>query len=290
MPRRAVEFKVDHGPILRGWITLPDTAGPHPLVIMAHGNGGHKEWSIPWVAEHFVAAGYAAIAFDYRNFGDSDGEPREEVDHVGQIEDWRTAITFGLTLPEIDPGRVAIWGTSLGGRNVLITAALDHRIKAVVAQVPAIDWTDTVLHHQHNVREREAIQKQWDDDRIARFLGKEPVYVQNQTKPGTELANFLGTLTDDEKRNWKQRLTVRSYEPTVASNADPFMHLVSPTPLLMIMVDSDVITPTHGQLQAYAKALEPKSYVLFHGRHYDVYQGLRLPATEAAIAWFDEHL
>ncbi len=290
MQQRDVEFKVEYGPILRGWLKTPEGPGPHPLIVMAHGNGGHKEWTIPWVADRFVEAGYAALAFDYRNFGDSDGEPREEVDHAGRIDDWRTAITFGLTLAEVDPARIAIWGTSLGGRDVLIVAALDRRIKAVVAQVPAIDWRDTVLHHQNNVREREALQKIWDADRLARFKGETPEYTQFQTVPGTELAAFFDTLTAADKKNWKQRLTYRSYEPSVASNALPFVHMISPTPLLMVLVDRDIVTPTQGQLEAYEKALEPKSYVLYPGRHYDVYGPLKEKATQNAIDWFDRHV
>jgi fermentation-respiration switch protein FrsA (DUF1100 family) len=291
MTEREIEFLSDGRIALRGWLKLPDGPGPHPLVIMAHGFGGHKEWTIPEVADAFADAGLAAMAFDYRNFGDSDGEPREEVDHAGQIEDWRSAITFGTTLPEIDPDRIGIWGTSLGGRNVLIAAAFERRVRAVVAQVPAIDWGTTVLYHQNNVLQREELLEAFDEDRRKRFLGEGPAYVQKQTASGTELARFFETLTEADKRNWKQRLTLRSYEPTVGSNALPFMHLISPTPLKMILVDSDIITPTASQLEAYEAALEPKSLSLFRGRHYDVYASpLKEKAIQAAREWFLEHM
>jgi pimeloyl-ACP methyl ester carboxylesterase len=171
----------------------------------------------------------AAMAFDYRNFGDSDGTAREEVDHPGQIADWQAAITFGGTLPAIDPGRIGIWGTSLGGRNVLIVAALERRVRCVVAQVPAIDWGTTVLQHQNNATQREELLRALDEDRRDRFLGAEPRYVHRQTEPGTETARFFDALTEAQRRNWKGRLTLRSYEPTVASSARPFMHLISPT-------------------------------------------------------------
>ena len=114
--RRNVEF-TSGTVVVRGWLRLPSGAGPHPLVILAHGMGGLKEWTIPDVATALVEAGIAALAFDYRNFGDSDGSPREEVDHCGQIEDWRSAISFATTLAQIDAARIGIWGTSLGGRD-----------------------------------------------------------------------------------------------------------------------------------------------------------------------------
>jgi uncharacterized protein len=278
---RPVEFLSDERIVLRGWLKLPSGAGPHPLVIMAHGFGGLKEWMIPEAADAFVQQGLAAMAFDYRNFGDSEGVPREEVDHVGQIADWRSAITYASTLAEVDPQRIAIWGTSLGGRNVLIVGGLERRLRCVVAQVPAIDWADTVMHHQNNASQREQLLSALEQDRRERFLGNEPAYVQNQTVPGTETATFFQSLTDAERRNWKGRLTLRSYEPTAASNARPFVPMISPTPLLMILVENDIITPTATQLEAYEAALEPKSLVLLPGRHYDVYHS---PLKERAIA------
>lgn len=288
---RTIEFASEERILLRGWLRLPPGEGPHPLVILAHGFGGLKEWTIPEVADALLAAGLGALAFDYRNFGDSDGTPREEVDHPGQIADWRSAITFATTLPEIDPRRIGLWGTSLGGRNVLIVGALERRVRCIVAQVPAIDWADTVLNHQHNATQRRDLLRRLEQDRRDRFLGAEPVYVENQTTPGTETASFFESLSEEQKRNWKARLTLRSYEPSVASSARPFMGMISPTPLRMILVEDDVITPTALQLEAYEAALQPKSLVLLPGRHYDVYASpLKEHAIAAAREWLAEHL
>ncbi len=98
--QRDVEFTAG-GVVLRGWLRTPDTVAPYPLVILAHGLGGLKEWTIPDVASALVDAAIAALAFDYRNFGDSDGLPWEEIDHCGQIEDWLSTI---VALPN-DEGR-----------------------------------------------------------------------------------------------------------------------------------------------------------------------------------------
>ena len=105
--QRDISFESE-GVTVRGWLRLPASAAPHPLVILAHGLGGLKEWDIPDVADALVKAGIAALAFDYRNFGDSDGAPREEVDHCGQIEDFRCALTFAGALPEIDAERIGL--------------------------------------------------------------------------------------------------------------------------------------------------------------------------------------
>ena len=69
------------GVTLRGWLYRPDrTAGPVPTVIMAHGFSAVKEMYLDAFAEVFVQAGLGALVFDNRNFGASDGEPRQEID------------------------------------------------------------------------------------------------------------------------------------------------------------------------------------------------------------------
>jgi len=47
---------------------------------MAHGFSAVKEMYLDAFAEVFAAAGLNALVFDNRNFGASDGEPRQEID------------------------------------------------------------------------------------------------------------------------------------------------------------------------------------------------------------------
>ena len=191
--RRDIEF-TSGGVTLRGWLLLPEAPGPNPLVILAHGMGGLKEWTIPDVATALVDMGFAALAFDYRNFGDSEGLPREEVDHCGQVEDWRCAITLGNTLPEIDADRIGIWGTSLGGRNVLAVAALDRRVKCVVAQVPAIAGDAMFGALMVSGGDIAAFHRALSEDRTQRALGGEPRYVIFENDPATEHGSYWGDL------------------------------------------------------------------------------------------------
>jgi hypothetical protein len=86
----------------------------------------------------FEAAGLAAIVFDNRNFGASDGEPRQEINPWQQVDDYRDAISFAQTLPETDPERIGVWGSSYSGAHVLVLGAVDRRIKCVASQVPLI--------------------------------------------------------------------------------------------------------------------------------------------------------
>src|SRR2546425_5918346 len=138
MGRTDVEFNAE-GTILRRWLYLPDGAADRvPGVVMAHGLSAVKEMYLDAFAEVFAAAGLAVLVFDNRNFGASDGEPRQEIDPWVQVRDYRHAITYAGTLPEVDAARIGIWGSSYSGGHVLVVAAIDRRVKAVVSQVPLI--------------------------------------------------------------------------------------------------------------------------------------------------------
>ena len=137
--RTDVEFRTEDGVMLRGWHYCPDRgSGPWPTVVMAHGFSAVKEMYLDRFAEAFAAAGLAALVFDTRNFGASEGEPRQESDPWRQIADYRDAITFALTRPETDGRRMGVWGSSYSGAHVLVLGATDRRIRCVASQVPLI--------------------------------------------------------------------------------------------------------------------------------------------------------
>ena len=294
---RTIEF-MSGGVAVRGWLRLPGGAGPHPLVILAHGLGGLKEWDIPAVADALVGAGIAALAFDYRNFGDSDGTPREEVDHCGQIEDFQNAITFASTLSEIDAERIGLWGTSLGGRNVLAVAALDPRVKCVFAQVPGIADMPLWLNFGAQLFSGGDVAKFHRDraeDRQGRAMGKEPRYAALDPDPSAEHYERNMAFGEVELRNYKSRLTLRSFEPTIAHEITHLMRLIAPKPLRMVLTEGDVMFDA--QMKAFDAALEPKSLIVLPGHHYALYaQGKERDTTgldkavAAAREWFVEHL
>ncbi len=88
--RRDISFKTDDGLTLRGWHYLPDgQSGKVPTIVMAHGFSAVKEMYLDRFAEAFASAGLAAVVFDNRNFGASDGEPRQEIDPWKQVRDYR---------------------------------------------------------------------------------------------------------------------------------------------------------------------------------------------------------
>ena len=267
--KRAVEFLSD-GLTIRGVLQLPEGQGPFPLVVLAHGLGGLKEWSLPDVAAALVKVGIAGLSFDYRNFGDSEGTPREEVAHYGRLQDWQDAISYASSLPEVDAQRIGVWGTSLGGRDVLAISWMDRRIKAVVAQAPLIKWTPVSASRMAGYGDDlERFERELAEDRKDRALGKEPRYVQFVKPTGDDIKGaFIGQLSEAEAKNYTGRLTLQTYQPTTLVDVTPFVELIAPTPVHFILADQDFLP---GQKEAYQAAKEPKSLVTIPGNHFSPY-------------------
>jgi uncharacterized protein len=115
--------------------TLTGPAG-RPVVVLAHGFGGTKDSGLAPFAERFAAAGADAFAFDYRGFGASDGSPRQTISLNRQMRDYGAAIDAAKTLPDVDPARVAIWGSSMSGSHVFHVGADRDDVAAVIAMTP----------------------------------------------------------------------------------------------------------------------------------------------------------
>ena len=139
MDRKDIEFPTADGLVLRGWLfTAGASDGPHPAISMAHGYAGVKEHGLERFARIFAEAGFVVLVHDHRNFGASDGSIRGDVDPWQQISDWRRAISFLESRPEVDCRRIGVWGTSYAGGHAIVLGATDRRISCVVAQVPTI--------------------------------------------------------------------------------------------------------------------------------------------------------
>src|ERR1700758_5487598 len=174
--KRNIEFGVEGGVTLRGWLFVPGAKGPAPAITMAHGYAGVKEHGLERFARAFAEAGFVVLVHDHRNFGASDGAERGDVDPWQQIADWRRAISFLESQPEVDPVRIGIWGTSYAGGHAIVLGATDRRVRAVVAQVP------TISGYQQSLRrvppeQVPALEAAFIDDERRRYRG-EPAATQ----------------------------------------------------------------------------------------------------------------
>src|SRR5215470_5474528 len=219
MARRDIEFDAE-GVTLRGWFYPAEGAGsPGPAVVMAHGFSAVKEMYLDAFAEVFAAAGLNALVFDNRNFGASEGEPRQEIDPWAQVRDYRHAITYASTLPEVDRNRIGIWGSSYSGAHVLVVGAIDRRVKAVVCQVPLISGHDNfraLVRADFIAGSRAA----FEADRLARFNGAPPTMVpvvaEDPLAPSALPTPDSWQWFTETGRNrapaWQNEVTLRSVE------------------------------------------------------------------------------
>jgi uncharacterized protein len=114
MSRKELTFSSGRDTCAAWFYSAAADEGVRPIIVMAHGLSGTRRDRLGAFAERFSAAGIAALVFDHRGFGDSTGEP-DLFEPSRQLEDWRTAIAFARSLPDIDAERVATFGSSFGG-------------------------------------------------------------------------------------------------------------------------------------------------------------------------------
>ena len=142
-----IEFPSE-GATLRGRLFMPDAlpqVQKPPVIIMAHGTSATIFMGVDSYAETFCRAGFAVLLYDHRNLGRSGGEPRQEINPWIQARGYRDAIDFVETRDDLDAGRIALWGSSYSGGEVMVVGAMDERIKAISAQCPVCGTEPPVL-------------------------------------------------------------------------------------------------------------------------------------------------
>ncbi|MBX3200573.1 MAG: alpha/beta hydrolase [Labilithrix sp.] len=297
--RDDIEFATEDGVPLRGWLyRAQGVTGPAPCIVMAHGFSATKEMYLDDFAEVFSRAGFAVLVYDNRNLGASGGEPRGEIDPWRQIADYRTAITWVSARAEVDPKRIGVWGSSYSGAHVLVVAAIDRRVRCVVAQVPLIKGLENarrLVRADHFAGLRAA----FDTDRAARYRGEEPatIKVAYETEgeacalPTADTHEFFLGKIRERATTWKNEVTLRSVEMFTDYEPGAYLPRISPTPLMMVVAKDDHLTVADLTLAAYEETREPKKLLVLPGGHFDAYVGEAFALSSAAQRdWFKAHL
>lgn len=298
--REDVEFRTEDGVTLRGWHYSPDGVdGPAPLVVMSHGYSATKEMYLDDFAEHFAAGGLGVLVYDNRNLGESDGEPRGEIDPWQQVRDYRTAITWATTQPWTDPARIGVWGSSYSGGHVLVVAALDRRVKCVVSQVPLVSG----LQNARRLIRADVfagLRGMFDADRAARYEGKDPAMIQVvwDKEPDEACALptedshdfFLGPILE-RATTWRNDVTLRSVEMFIEYEPGAYIADIAPTPLMMVVAAQDHLTVADLTLEYFERARHPKELLVLPTGHFDAYTGDAFrTSAPAQLRWFRTHL
>ena len=255
-----------------------------PTVLLCNGRGGLGE-NLRYHASQFAEAGYTALTFDYRGWGESagrliaadpraeaprDGKPfaaqvievRETVDPFEQSADIMAMIAWLAAEPEVDASRIGIWGTSFAGGLVLHAMVNDARVKVMVGQVGAYDA-------RRGGPQLEEFRRQ----ATLRARGELPYPGPQPRAPG----KLHGFVIAERQLYWAP------VEDAARVNR----------PVLIIDAASEDLFDTrqHGQ-RVYERLAGPKERVVIPRiKHFDIYRGEPLQqAMKLAIDWYDKYL
>jgi len=258
-----------------GDLYLPKAAKPPPVVIMAHGFGAERTFGLADYAEKFVENGLAVYTFDYRCFGDSDGSPRNLVDPKRHLQDWQAAIRHVRSLEEINPDRIALWGSSFSGGHVIVTAAGDPKISAIIAQVPFVNAISTSLKLGPKHLIRALPHGIRDLSRILTF--RAPHYIKVIGKPEEfavmntpeSYAGYLALIPEDSE--WQNGCPARIFLKFAAYRPIAYAKRVKCPALVMIGTYDSLIDAA--DVKKTANKMPNSRLVEYPLGHFDLYKG-----------------
>jgi fermentation-respiration switch protein FrsA (DUF1100 family) len=238
---------------------------------------------IPEVAEVFQLAGVTALIYDPRSTGASEGQPRNEIDPMKQIEDYSDAATFLGTLPVVDPNCIGFWGMSFSATIALCAAALDKRAKFVIAICPLMPFEHSGIKRFSNILAKTM------RDREFQMKGNKPFYLPLISDKGDNPAGIdiwadrevLQFITDAKERvasTFESRITIQTYYKMVMWQPNGIMRYVSPTPVMVVVPELDKVSSPEEQVALFNSLSQPKRLHVAPGKgHLNVLSGEDFP-------------
>jgi alpha-beta hydrolase superfamily lysophospholipase len=284
MNREEIEFD-SGGERCAAWL-YPAAGGAAraPAVVMAHGLSGTRRDGLGPFAERFAAAGFAALVFDHRGFGDSGGEP--DLFHPGrQLEDWRAAIAQARSLPGVDPERVATFGSSMGGGNALAAAAGDPRVAAAISQVPFLD----MARQAHRSSPLVSARMLWAALRGQHLPAVgQPHQAAFINAPGGE-EGWRRVVAGGEDSRWRNRVSSRWL---LGAPYRPARHAAKlHCPWLLCVGEADRVAKPGPAIAAARRAPRGELRTYPGVDHFDIYDGAEFEAVVAdEVAFLRRHL
>ncbi|MBU8934278.1 MAG: alpha/beta fold hydrolase [candidate division Zixibacteria bacterium] len=294
LPREDVSFQVK-GTSVSAWLYLPGKlSAPVPCIIMGHGFGGIKDMLLEQYAIRYQKAGYVVLTFDYRHFGESEGQPRQLFLIRYQLEDHEEAIKYARSRKEVDPARIALWGTSGGGGYGIVIAAKDKDIACVVSHCAGLDHKASMKMFRRTLGIRHLLRLivHAQRDLMRSRLGLSPHKIPIVGKPGTMAFFPTSDAYDGYSKVGSEsfvnevcaRIILRSH------GFNPVKHIRNVScPVLIQICDHDSLAPigteTEEELRKYA---EVKRYPI---GHFDIYIGSHFEkAVGDQLEFFKNHL
>jgi dienelactone hydrolase len=257
------------------WLYLPTGVTAPPVVVLGHGLGGTREMRLDAFAERFAQAGIAALAFTYRHFGDSTGQPRQLLSIKRQLADWDAAIAFVKGRRDVDRTRIAVWGSSFGGGHAITVASRHHELTAAVAQCPFTDGLASALAlgPLASLKVLPSVAR----DYVSILRGNAPAMIPLAGPPGSlalmnapdALPGYQALLPADTtfRNEVAARVapTITTYRPGRSAKRIAY-------PILFCISDTDTVTPPE-QTERYARTAKRGEIKHYDAGHFEFYLG-----------------
>jgi dienelactone hydrolase len=287
---KSVNFFSD-GIKLAGDLYLPagEPVKNRPAVVMLHGWTGIKNFLVNVVASRFAEAGYVGFAFDYRGYGESEGE-RHRLIPSEQVADARNAITFLGTLDEVCSDSIGAIGVSFGGGIGLSAASVDSRLKCLSCNGTVSDglnWMRAIRREWEWI----AFQKELAEDRDSRVVNGESRRVSpwDILLPAPDPTNFI---ENNEKNipGFKSTLPLESAEAVIEFRPIESVEKIQ-CPVRLIHAKTDPLVPSEQSSLVYDRLASEKSLILLPvPERMDLYQRHFDTVVEHHLEWMSEHL
>ncbi|KAI1163865.1 DltD domain-containing protein [Nemania serpens] len=292
---RPIDCKTIDGTIISAWLYEVKGPSPSPAIIMSHGFNCVKEMTLPEVAEGFHARGYNVLLYDARSVGGSEGQPRNLINPLQMAEDLSDIYTCVSRLSTVDSRSIVLWGMSFGGAVSATCAAVDRRAKAVIMMCPLFSY---VKAEQARV---DRAFMQVVRDRVSQLRGNEAASIQPFTPDGdngigmggaggpggVEAYQLMRAAIDKGAAGFRDRIALQTYQKLALFRPTQYLDMVA-VPTLLVIPESDDISPPQEQLDAFEKIRAPKKVHWAKGKtHLNVVSG---EGSAALLDMMDEFI
>jgi pimeloyl-ACP methyl ester carboxylesterase len=209
-------------------LDLPSRTGRVPAVVFGHGSGRQTKGSCRFLADAFLARGFATLCYDKRGVGESTGRfvfvgPNDSIPVFDELaSDLAAGVEFLRAHPDIDPARIGLAGVSQAGWIVPLAAARSRPAFMILLVGPTVSvgvenfYSRIVEHGSGSVEEGYRQLPSFNG-----FHGFDP-------KPVLERLDVPGLwLLGGEDRSIPTPATVAILDQLSASGR-PFAHVVFP--------------------------------------------------------------
>lgn len=292
MREETVNF-YSEGARLQGLLRLPDQGdGPWPGIVQGPGWLGLHDAKLYRRYHHsFTDAGYAVLVFDYRGFGDSEGE-KGLILPLWQADDIRNGISYMQTRSEVDPNRIGLFGSGgTGGAVPIYVAALDRRVKCVVSNYAFASGREWLRSMRREYEWLELLQR-LDADRKTRVLeGKGEMVSPREELMIVTPERRQTSVKKDVDYRIPESVPLRCAEAIMEFTPEDYVAAISPRAILFISTEGDAVTPEDQTFRLYEKAGQPKKLILQkETSHYAAYDQYFDEVTPQIIDWYDRYL